>query len=64
VSVRLLPETSAYLQALSLCVGVIMRKLYRTLASRTRSDERALGVGILALVLSVLAVAVFQHFVA
>jgi len=46
------------------CVGVIMRKLYRTLASRTRSDERALGVGILALVLSVLAVAVFQHFVA
>jgi hypothetical protein len=41
-----------------------MRKLYRTLALRTRSDERTLGVGILALVLSVLAVAVFQHFVA
>jgi hypothetical protein len=41
-----------------------MRKIYRTLAARTRSDERALGVAILSLVLSVLAVALFQHFVA
>ena len=41
-----------------------MRKIYRTLALRTRSDERALRLAILALVLSVFAAALFGRFIA
>jgi hypothetical protein len=41
-----------------------MRKMYRTLALRTRSDERALRFALLALAVSVFAAALFQHFIA
>jgi hypothetical protein len=40
-----------------------MRKIIRSLALRTRSDERALWVAILVLALSLFAAALFQNVV-
>jgi hypothetical protein len=43
--------------------GSVMRKIVRSLALRTRSDERALWFAILVLALSVFAAALFQNVV-
>ena len=42
----------------------IMRKIYRTLALRTRSDERALRLAIVALALSLFAVLLLHRLIA
>jgi len=41
-----------------------MRKMYRTLALRTSSDERALRFAILTLAVSVFAAVLFRNFIA
>jgi hypothetical protein len=41
-----------------------MRKMYRTLALRTSSDERALRFGLLTLAVSVFAAVLFRHLIA
>jgi len=40
---------------------VIMRRMYRALALRTRSDERALRYGLISVVLSVAAAVILQR---
>jgi hypothetical protein len=41
-----------------------MRKMYRTLALRTSSDERALRFTVITLAVSVFAAALFRHLIA
>ena len=41
-----------------------MRKMYRTLAMRTSSDERALRFALLTLAVSVVAALLFRHIIA
>jgi hypothetical protein len=43
---------------------VIMRKMYRTLAIRTSSDERALRFALLTLAVSLFAALLFRHIIA